>query len=58
MAKPIGHLTPEYIAAYIKKLEWFEKNPMKPIKVSESLEPKRKRAAEFHNRLTTRDLLP
>jgi hypothetical protein len=56
MAKPDGHLTPEYIAAYMKKLKWLEENPVKPISVSEKFEPPRKRAAEFHNRLTMREL--
>ena len=28
-SKPVNHLTPEYIAEYMKKLEWLENNPVK-----------------------------
>ena len=58
MSKPHKHLTPEYIAEYMKKLAWLEKNPVPKIKISEEFESARKRsAAAFHNRLTTSQLL-
>jgi hypothetical protein len=49
------HLTPQYIADYVKKLKRLEDNPVKPFSVSDDVtyNPPRKSAAEFHNRLTS-----
>jgi hypothetical protein len=49
----VNYLTPQYIADYMKKLAWFEENPVKPISVSEKVEKPRKTVSGFHNRLTT-----
>jgi hypothetical protein len=32
------HLTPEYIANYVKKLAWLEQNPVKLTHISDALE--------------------
>lgn len=53
MAQPNSHLTPQYIADYMKKLAWLEANPVKLISVSPKFEPPRRKVSEFHNRLTT-----
>ena len=50
---PKGHLTPDYIAAYMKKLAWLDTQPKPKVSISEKFEPPRRTVSGFHNRLTS-----
>jgi hypothetical protein len=55
--KPHKHLTLGEIKTIMDKLAWLDTQSKPDIRVSAPPEPFQKRTAEFHNRLTTGQLL-